>query len=164
MLAVPEPARRLPQPALWVQLRHVSDASQGVFAVREARLADNDSGMSLIMYSPHRILRVLAPLYPILILLVIMVSGAAIVRKGEFVLIHQATANHYLFDAVGGFFVTLLAYKINKVLLNLRPIEEWFFWVIRTERPMDKAKYEAILYNTTGREREANRPLMTDSA
>lgn len=46
----------------------------------------------------------------------------------------QATANHYLLDAVGGFFVSLLAYRLNQVLLNLRPIEEWFFWLLRYAR------------------------------
>ena len=75
----------------------------------------------------------------------------------------QATANHYLFDAVGGFFVTILAWRINRVLLNLRPIEEWFFWAIRTERPMDKAKYEEVLHRHPGADRDVSRPLMSDA-
>lgn len=72
------------------------------------------SGLSLFLYSPHRPIRAISLLYPLLILLVIM-----------------ATANHYLLDAVGGFFVTVLAYRINRLVLNLRPLEEWFFWLIR---------------------------------
>jgi hypothetical protein len=43
----------------------------------------------------------------------------------------QATANHYLLDAVGGFFVTVVAYKINHLLLYLRPLEEWGMWLCR---------------------------------
>jgi len=44
---------------------------------------------------------------------------------------YQATANHYILDAVGGFFVTILAHRVKKLLLNLRPIEGWFFWALR---------------------------------
>jgi len=40
----------------------------------------------------------------------------------------MATANHYFLDAVGGGLVSLLAYRLNTVLLNLRPLEEWGFW------------------------------------
>jgi hypothetical protein len=77
----------------------------------------------------------------------------------------QATANHYFLDAVGGFFVTILAFRVNRILLNLRPIEEWAFWLVRTERPMDKAKYEAVLSRqNAGQRDEAGRPLMSDSA
>ncbi|EIW71429.1 hypothetical protein TREMEDRAFT_37809 [Tremella mesenterica DSM 1558] len=85
-------------------------------------------GVSLFLYTPHRFMRWVAPLYPILILLVIM-----------------ATANHYLLDAVGGLFVTILAYRANRLLLNLRPIEEWWFWALRTEKPMDKADFENVV-------------------
>lgn len=57
----------------------------------------------------------------------------------------QATANHYLLDAVGGFFVTVLAYKLNTYLLYLRPLEEWGMWLCRTERPLDKAIFDEAL-------------------
>lgn len=85
-------------------------------------------GLSLFLFSPHKPVRMVALAYPVLILLVIM-----------------ATANHYFLDAVGGFFVTVLAYKINPYLLYLRPIEEWGMWICRTERPVDKAIYDQAL-------------------
>lgn len=112
--------------------------------------ADSISGLSLWSYSPHRIIRFVAPLYPLLILLVIMVRRC--LSFGWLVSVAhdpQATANHYLLDAVGGFFVSLLAYRLNQVLLNLRPLEEWFFWVIRTEKPMDKAQYLSLLNSSS---------------
>jgi hypothetical protein len=77
-------------------------------------------GMSLFFFSPHRWLARLGPLYPALILLVIV-----------------STANHYVLDAVAGFVVSVAAWKINHILLNLRPLEEWGFWLCRTEKPMD---------------------------
>ncbi|KAJ9120780.1 hypothetical protein QFC22_002713 [Naganishia vaughanmartiniae] len=85
-------------------------------------------GLSLFMYSPHRPIRWVALGYPVLILLIIM-----------------ATANHYLLDAVGGFFVTIIAYRINHLLLYLRPLEEWGMWLCRTEKPLDKAIFEQAL-------------------
>ncbi|WWD20416.1 hypothetical protein CI109_104892 [Kwoniella shandongensis] len=103
-------------------------------------------GLSLFFYSPHRVIRAVSLFYPLLILLVIM-----------------ATANHYLLDAVGGFFVTILAYRANKLLLNLRPIEEWFFWLLRTERPMDKVQFQSVMNreNISPAQRDmAQRPLM----
>ncbi|KAL7425247.1 hypothetical protein Q5752_000935 [Cryptotrichosporon argae] len=105
-------------------------------------------GVSLFLYSPHKLVRFFAPGYPVLILLVIM-----------------ATANHYLLDAVGGFFVTIAAYRLNPLLLNLRPLEEWFFWALRTEKPMDKAKFDAVLDRDGGANArfadEAGRPSLT---
>jgi hypothetical protein len=77
-------------------------------------------GMSLFFFSPHRWLARIGPLYPALILLVIV-----------------STANHYVLDAVAGFVVSVAAWKINHILLNLRPLEEWGFWLCRTEKPMD---------------------------
>lgn len=77
-------------------------------------------GMSLAFFSPHKWVRRVAPAYPALILLAII-----------------CTANHYVLDAVAGFIVAVTAWKINHVLLNLRPLEEWGFWLCRTEKPMD---------------------------
>ena len=86
-------------------------------------------------------MRAVSMLYPLLILLVIM-----------------ATANHYILDAVGGFFVTIVAHKINRLFLNLRAPEEWFFWAIRAEKPMDKAQFEQAI---SKEDRDgASRPLM----
>jgi hypothetical protein len=58
--------------------------------------------------------------------------------------LHQATANHYILDAVAGFLVVCVAYRFNRVLLNLRPLEEWFMWCIRTEKPMGKHVFDQV--------------------
>lgn len=105
-------------------------------------------GVSLFVYSPHKIIRMASLFYPLLILLVIM-----------------ATANHYLIDAIGGFFVTIAANRFNRVLLNLRPIEEWGFWVTRTEKPMDKAQFLNAVARDAGVSAHrdmSQRPLMSD--
>lgn len=93
----------------------------------------------------------IAPFYPVLILLVIM-----------------ATANHYLLDAVGGGIVSLLAYRWNTILLNLRPLEEWGFWaarctillaveakslnysIFRTTKPMEQEMFNRIILMNEG--------------
>ncbi|OCF40688.1 integral membrane protein [Kwoniella heveanensis CBS 569] len=103
-------------------------------------------GLSLFIYSPHRLIRAISLFYPLLILLVIM-----------------ATANHYILDAVGGFFVTIFAQRLNRLLLNLRPIEEWFFWVLRIERPMDKVQFQSVIESdkiNSPTHREMSQPLM----
>ncbi|WVQ84440.1 hypothetical protein IAT38_006592 [Cryptococcus sp. DSM 104549] len=104
-------------------------------------------GLSLFLYSPHRPIRAIALFYPVLILLVIM-----------------STANHYLLDAVGGFFVTVLAHRVNRVVLNLRPVEEWFFWLLRTERPIDKVQFDSVVMRENGAQRNSGdmvqRPLL----
>ncbi|KLO15633.1 hypothetical protein SCHPADRAFT_824512 [Schizopora paradoxa] len=84
-------------------------------------------GVSLFVYSPSRLVRAVSLFYPLLILLVIM-----------------ATANHYLLDAVGGFFVTMIAYRFNSVLLNLRPLEEWGFWLVGVEKPVEKEVVDRV--------------------
>ena len=66
---VPESARSFPESTFRVQLCHVSHTSHHVNST-----ADESSGLSLWAYSPHKIIRILAPFYPVLILLVIMVS------------------------------------------------------------------------------------------
>jgi hypothetical protein len=57
----------------------------------------------------------------------------------------MGTANHYFLDAVGGFFVTILAHKLNHVLLNLRPIEEWGFWLCGVDKPLDGEIFQRLL-------------------
>jgi hypothetical protein len=37
------------------------------------------------------------------------------------------------------------AWKINHILLNLRPLEEWGFWLCRTEKPMDKEIFQRLI-------------------
>jgi hypothetical protein len=106
-------------------------------------------GVSLFIYSPHKFMRSIALFYPLLILLVIM-----------------ATANHYIIDAIGGFFVTIAAHRFNRILLNLRPVEEWGFWLTRTEKPMDKAQFLTAVARdgsvSAGHRDMSQRPLMSD--
>ena len=75
---------------------------------------------NLIKYSPHRLLRFLAPLWPVLM-------GLTIV----------ATANHYILDAVAGACVFVVAYRFNEVMLKLLPVERLLLWIVRLEKPAD---------------------------
>jgi membrane-associated phospholipid phosphatase len=75
-------------------------------------------GTTLLLFSPHRLLRTLAPLWPAAMLLTIVV-----------------TANHYILDAVVGACIIGLAWRLNRVLLALRPLEEWGFWLCRADKP-----------------------------
>lgn len=72
----------------------------------------------LLKFSPHRFLRIMAPLWPVMI-------GLTIV----------ATANHYILDAVVGTCVISLAYQFNHVMLYLLPLERALFWLLRVEKP-----------------------------
>ncbi|QDS68918.1 hypothetical protein FKW77_008248 [Venturia effusa] len=73
---------------------------------------------SLTRYSPHTWVRVLAPLWSVLMLFTIV-----------------ATANHYLLDAFVGGCVTILAFWVGDGMLVFRLVEEWVFWMVRTEKP-----------------------------
>lgn len=46
-----------------------------------------------------------------------------------------ATANHFILDAVVGALVCALGWRFNDILLNLLPLEDYFLWVIRTQKP-----------------------------
>ncbi|PLB46015.1 hypothetical protein P170DRAFT_439701 [Aspergillus steynii IBT 23096] len=72
----------------------------------------------LVRFSPHWGVRVLAPLWPVLM-------GLTVV----------ATANHFLLDALVGAAVTLTAYRFNGVMLGLLPVERVLFRVLRLEKP-----------------------------
>lgn len=45
------------------------------------------------------------------------------------------TANHFLLDAFVGGCVTVFAFLGRDVMLVFRPVEEWVFWIVRTEKP-----------------------------
>ena len=47
-----------------------------------------------------------------------------------------STANHFILDAIAGAAIVLLAFKINYVMLNLRVFEDYFFWIMRTYKPV----------------------------
>ncbi|KAF7299435.1 Integral membrane protein [Mycena indigotica] len=73
---------------------------------------------SIVLYGRHQWLRILAPLYP-------MLMGLSVV----------ATANHWVLDCVVGVCVVAAGSYFNRVLLGMRPVEEWIFWLCQTERP-----------------------------
>lgn len=69
--------------------------------------------------SPRRLLLVaLGVAYPLTILLAII-----------------ATANHFILDAVAGAMVCAAAWNGNAVLLNLLPLEDYFLWCVRIDKP-----------------------------
>lgn len=77
-------------------------------------------GFCLLRFSPHVILRCIAPLWP-------MMMGLTIV----------ATANHYILDAIVGSCVLVIAYRANRIMLLLLPLENFLFRLIRLEKPED---------------------------
>ncbi|KAJ7766477.1 PAP2 superfamily-domain-containing protein [Mycena maculata] len=82
-------------------------------------------GMSVALWGRHTWLRVLAPLYPIIMALTVV-----------------ATANHWILDCVVGVCVVAAGLYFNRVLLLLQPFEEWLFWILRAERPRDRVEEE----------------------
>ena len=51
-----------------------------------------------------------------------------------------ATANHFILDAVAGAVVCGIAWRSEKVLLNLLPLEDWFLWCLRMHKPEIEAE------------------------
>ena len=47
-----------------------------------------------------------------------------------------ATANHFILDAVAGAIVFGIAWRSERVLLNLLPLEDWFLWCLRMHKPV----------------------------
>ncbi|KAA8646979.1 hypothetical protein EYZ11_000152 [Aspergillus tanneri] len=72
----------------------------------------------LLNFSPHSYLRAVAPLWPVMM-------GYTIF----------ATANHFLLDACVGACVAMTAYRFNRVMLGLLPVERSLFQLLRVERP-----------------------------
>jgi hypothetical protein len=50
-----------------------------------------------------------------------------------------STANHFILDAVAGAAVCALGWWGNAVLLNLLPLEDYFLWILRIHKPVQKA-------------------------
>jgi hypothetical protein len=75
-------------------------------------------GISMAVYGKHLLLRIVASLYPLVMLAVVL-----------------ATANHWVLDCVVGVCVVWVAWRVNWVLLGLRPLEEWVFWCLGVEKP-----------------------------
>ncbi|KAF8143817.1 PAP2 superfamily-domain-containing protein [Mycena galopus ATCC 62051] len=78
---------------------------------------------SVALWGRHLWLRVLAPLYPLLMAVAVL-----------------ATASAWVLDCVAGLCVVAMGLYFNRVLLLLRPLEEWVFWICRTERPRDRVE------------------------
>lgn len=77
-------------------------------------------GTSVCCFGKQMLLRCIAPFYPI-------VMGLTVI----------GTANHWILDCVAGVLVVLTGWLVNWILLGLRPVEEWAFWLVRTEKPKD---------------------------
>lgn len=50
-----------------------------------------------------------------------------------------STANHFILDAVAGAMVCAIGWRVNGVLLNLLPFEDWFLWCLRIHKPTFEA-------------------------
>lgn len=74
----------------------------------------------LLKFSPHWALRVVAPLWPI-------IMGLTVV----------ATANHFVLDAIVGVAVVAVAYRLDRVMLILEPLEKMLFRAIMLDKPRD---------------------------
>lgn len=46
-----------------------------------------------------------------------------------------STANHFVLDAVAGFFVALVGWHINGVLCNLLVLEDYAYYLLRVHKP-----------------------------
>ncbi|KAK8109700.1 hypothetical protein PG999_007837 [Apiospora kogelbergensis] len=46
-----------------------------------------------------------------------------------------STANHFILDAVAGALVCAVAWNGNKFMLNLLPLEDYFLWCVRINKP-----------------------------
>lgn len=75
----------------------------------------------LLKFSPHWPLRVVAPLWPI-------IMGMTVV----------ATVNHLVLDAIVGGAVVAVAYRLDRVMLFLAPLERRLFRAIMLEKPRDE--------------------------
>ena len=65
-----------------------------------------------------------------------------------------ATANHYILDAVAGFFVALLGWHINSVLCNLLVLEDWAYYLLRVHKPSRDCKAEGVQIYAADKEEE----------
>ncbi|KAK5658184.1 hypothetical protein OQA88_2157 [Cercophora sp. LCS_1] len=75
-------------------------------------------GWCLARFSPHRVLRILGPLWPVIMWVTIV-----------------ATANHWVLDTVVGLGVVMAAWRWNRGMLVLRGVEDVVFGVLGLVRP-----------------------------
>jgi len=137
------PPRLLPERYGFVDVLHPSDGSSGSawthnrFQLTIAAMPSLHFGMAsfvaycLMRFSPHKYLQAFAAVWPTAMLCTIL-----------------ATANHFLLDAMVGALVPVVAWRINKVFLVFRPVEEWLFWLAKTAKPrtadQDPPAYRAM--------------------
>jgi len=125
------PPRLLPEEYGFIDVLHSGNNggsawTQNKFQLTIAAMPSLHFGNSLFVafclckFSPHLILRLIAPLWPISMLLTIV-----------------ATANHFLLDAFIGACVLAAARRWNRVILVLLPIEDFLFRLLRLEKPED---------------------------
>ncbi|KAM0329253.1 hypothetical protein ACHAQA_004556 [Verticillium albo-atrum] len=76
--------------------------------------------VTIVRFSPHKPLRMLAPFWPVAMLLTIV-----------------STANHFLLDAAVGACVPLLGWRYNRVMLRLKPIQDCVLNFLNIEYPAD---------------------------
>jgi hypothetical protein len=74
----------------------------------------------LARFSPHTIVRFLAPLWPV----------------GMFITI-IATANHFVLDVAVGALVPLLGWKWNRGILVLKPLQDWILSPVTSRMDLD---------------------------
>lgn len=122
------PPRLLPEDFGFIDVLHRGDSgsawTRNKFQLTIAAMPSLHFGNSMfiavctVVYSPHAFLRVMAPLWPVLM--------------GWTVL---ATANHFVVDMVVGVVVVGCAYYLNWALVMLVPGERMLFRLIRLEKP-----------------------------
>ncbi|KAM0269706.1 hypothetical protein ACHAPA_003914 [Fusarium lateritium] len=115
------PPRLLPPEYGFVDILHSKAGGTNVwnnnrFQLTIAAMPSLHFGTSLFFavcicrFSPHRFMRLLAPLWPTTMIITIV-----------------ATANHFLTDAFIGALVPLLGWRINRVILSLKPVQDYVF-------------------------------------
>ncbi|KAM0192953.1 hypothetical protein ACHAPI_007900 [Fusarium lateritium] len=115
------PPRLLPPEYGFVDILHSKAGGTNVwnnnrFQLTIAAMPSLHFGTSLFFavcicrFSPHRFMRLLAPLWPTAMIITIV-----------------ATANHFLTDAFIGALVPLLEWRINRIILILKPVQDYVF-------------------------------------
>lgn len=123
------PPRLLPEEDGFIDVLHGSRSgsawTQNKFQLTIAAMPSLHFGNSVLIalclwrFSPHWYIRAVAPMWPVMMGLTIVV-----------------TANHFLLDALVGAGVTLAAYRFNAAMLCLLPVERALFRLLRIEKPV----------------------------
>ena len=56
-----------------------------------------------------------------------------------------ATANHFILDAIAGAAICGIAWRGNRLLLNLVPLEDYFLWCVRIHKPERRVVERGVL-------------------